>query len=81
MARAFLRQRPILILDEATSALDSETELKVLEAIKNLKHHPTCFIITHRPSALNICDRVLEINNHSLNILDTSSISSSSDIA
>ena len=66
IARAFLRERPILILDEATSALDPETELKVLHSIKHLKHHPTCVIITHRPSALSICDRVLEIKNHEL---------------
>lgn len=66
IARAFLRERPILILDEATSALDPDTELKVLDSIKQLKHHPTCIIITHRPSALSICDKVLEIKNHTL---------------
>lgn len=58
IARAFLRQKPILILDEATSALDPNTELKVLKAISELEYHPTCIIITHRPSALNICDKI-----------------------
>ena len=61
IARAFLRQKPILILDEATSALDGQTEIDVLESIKNLPHRPTCLIITHRPSALDICDRVLKL--------------------
>nr|WP_302596303.1 ABC transporter ATP-binding protein [uncultured Cellulosilyticum sp.] len=58
IARAFLRQKPILILDEATSALDPNTEIKVLKAVSKLEYHPTCIIITHRPSALNICDRI-----------------------
>lgn len=58
IARAFLRQKPILILDEATSALDPNTEVKVLQAISELEYHPTCIIITHRPSALNICDKI-----------------------
>lgn len=66
IARAFLRQKPILILDEATSALDGQTEIDVLESVKNLPHHPTCIIITHRPSALDICDRVLNLQNGNL---------------
>lgn len=63
IARAFLRQKPILILDEATSALDSQTELNILESVKNLPHKPTCIIITHRPAALDICDRVLKLES------------------
>ena len=63
IARAFLRTRPILILDEATSALDATTEVNVLKAIKGLEHKPTCIIITHRPSALSICDRILRLEN------------------
>ena len=55
IARSFLRERPILILDEATSALDPETEVNVLKAVRALPTKPTCIIITHRPSALNIC--------------------------
>lgn len=61
IARAFLRQKPILILDEATSALDPDTELKVLESIVKLDYHPTCIIITHRLSALHICDKVFAL--------------------
>lgn len=66
IARAFLRKKPILILDEATSALDPETEVNILNSIKNLSHKPTCIIITHRPSALNICNRVVRLENGKL---------------
>jgi ATP-binding cassette subfamily C protein len=63
IARALLRKRPILILDEATSSLDIETELRVLNTVQNLQHNPTCIIITHRTSALSICDRLFKIEN------------------
>jgi ABC-type multidrug transport system fused ATPase/permease subunit len=66
IARALLRKRPILILDEATSSLDSETELKVLHTIQNLDNNPTCIIVTHRTSALSICDRVFKLENGQL---------------
>ena len=74
IARTFLRERPILILDEATSSLDPETELKVLQSVKNLKHKPTCIIITHRPSALDICSRVVKLKGGSLEEINHSSI-------
>ena len=61
IARSFLRKKPILILDEATSALDPETEVSVLKSVKSLPHKPTCIIITHRPSALNICHRIIRL--------------------
>lgn len=63
IARALLRKTPVLILDESTSALDMETEVQVLKAIKNIEFCNTCLIITHRPSALKICSRVLKIEN------------------
>ena len=66
IARALLRKRPILILDEVTSSLDVETELNVLKSIKELDHKPTCIIITHRPSALSICDRILKLEKGTL---------------
>lgn len=66
IARALLRKAPLLILDEATSALDMDTELKVLLSIQNLNPKPTSIIITHRPSALSICDRILKLENGSL---------------
>lgn len=62
VARALLSDRPVLLLDEATSALDGETERKLLENIKNTSGK-TCLIVTHRPAALEIADRVLRIEN------------------
>lgn len=62
VARAILSDRPILLLDEATSALDSETETKLLENVRNLKDK-TCLIVTHRPAALEIADRILAVEN------------------
>ena len=58
VARAILSQHPVLLLDEATSALDEETERKLLENVRALKDR-TCLIVTHRPAALEIADRVL----------------------
>lgn len=63
IARGLIRKKPILILDEATSSLDTETELKVLTNIHNLEHSPTCIIITHRLSALSICDRLFKLES------------------
>ena len=59
IARAIFSGSPILLLDEATSALDVETEKHLLE---NLRHmtDKTVVIVTHRPAALTICDRVME---------------------
>ena len=62
VARAILSERPILLLDEATSALDSETEKTMLENIRKLEGK-TCLIVTHRPAALAIADRVLSVEN------------------
>ncbi|MDD3225749.1 MAG: ABC transporter ATP-binding protein [Clostridium sp.] len=63
IARALLRKKAILILDEATSALDADTEIKVLKSIKNLNPPPTCIIITHRTTALKICNRIFKIKD------------------
>jgi len=61
IARAILRDSPILLLDEATSALDVTTERKVLRNI--IQRHPnkTCIVTTHRPSVLNMCQRVYRV--------------------
>ena len=61
IARAILRDAPILLMDEATSALDVATERQVLRSI--LEHCPdkTCVITTHRPSVLNMCSRVYRV--------------------
>lgn len=66
IARAILRDAPILLLDEATSALDVVTERKVLHNI--IVNHPnkTCVVTTHRPSVLNLCQRVYRVMNTEL---------------
>lgn len=74
IARSFLRERPILILDEATSALDPETEVNVLKAVRALPTKPTCIIITHRPSALNICNRIIKLEKGNLREVSKESI-------
>ena len=62
IARALLRRSPILILDEATSALDVYTERLVLKNIMDMGYARTCIVTTHRPSVLNLCDRVYKID-------------------
>ncbi|WP_195964568.1 ABC transporter ATP-binding protein [Clostridium cuniculi] len=74
IARSFLRERPILILDEATSALDPETEVSVLKSVRALPTKPTCIIITHRPSALNICNRIIKLEKGNLREVSRESI-------
>jgi ATP-binding cassette, subfamily B, bacterial MsbA len=59
IARAFLKDAPILILDEATSALDSESEAMVQQALVALVKGRTTFIIAHRYSTITIADRIL----------------------
>ena len=56
IARAVFSDRPILILDEATSSLDEATERKLLTNLRQMTDR-TVLIITHRPAALQICDR------------------------
>jgi ATP-binding cassette subfamily B protein len=59
IARAFLKNAPILILDEATSQLDSVTENLIQESLKNLMENKTTLVIAHRLSTLEIMDRIL----------------------
>lgn len=63
IARAVLCDAPILLLDEATSALDVATERKVLKNIIQQKPNKTCIVTTHRPSVLNMCQRVYRVMN------------------
>lgn len=62
IARALLRDAPVLVMDEATSALDAKTENTVLENIMKKYPNRTCIITTHRPSMLQYCTRVYAIN-------------------
>jgi subfamily B ATP-binding cassette protein MsbA len=61
IARAILRDSPILILDEATSALDSESEMLVQDALSNLMRNRTSFIIAHRLSTVRRADAIIVI--------------------
>ena len=61
IARAVLRDAPILLLDEATSALDVATERQVLRNIVQQRPNKTCIVTTHRPTVLNLCQRVYRV--------------------
>ncbi len=63
IARALLKNAPILILDEATSALDTESEREVQSALENLMKNRTTFVIAHRLSTIKNADRIIVINN------------------
>jgi subfamily B ATP-binding cassette protein MsbA len=59
IARAILKNAPILVLDEATSALDAESELLVQEALGNLMMNRTSFVIAHRLSTIRRADAII----------------------
>jgi subfamily B ATP-binding cassette protein MsbA len=63
IARAVLKNPPILILDEATSALDTESELLVQQAIERLMQNRTSFVIAHRLSTVLHADQILVLEN------------------
>jgi subfamily B ATP-binding cassette protein MsbA len=63
IARAILKNAPILILDEATSALDSESEALVQSALQNLMSGRTVVVIAHRLSTVRRADRIVVIEN------------------
>jgi ATP-binding cassette subfamily B protein len=63
IARAILKDAPILVLDEATSALDVETETRVKEAIDTLRQGRTTFIIAHRLTTVRDADLVVFMDN------------------
>jgi ATP-binding cassette, subfamily B, bacterial len=63
LARAFLKDAPILILDEPTSSVDVKTEAAIMEAMERLMRGRTSFMIAHRLSTLDVCERRLEIDH------------------
>jgi subfamily B ATP-binding cassette protein MsbA len=63
IARALLKNSPILILDEATSSLDTESEREVQDAINRLMQNRTTLVIAHRLSTITHADRIVTMNN------------------
>jgi len=62
LARAFLKDSPVLILDEPTSAVDAETEATILGAMRHLMRGRTVLVISHRPSTLERCTGLLVLD-------------------
>src|SRR5205085_4043608 len=63
IARALLKNAPVLILDEPSSALDAETEEKLLQALRNLMRGRTTFIIAHRLSTIRDADKIVVVKD------------------
>jgi ABC-type multidrug transport system fused ATPase/permease subunit len=63
IARAFIKNAPILIMDEATSALDSDSESAIQDALRTLVQNKTVLMIAHRVSTLLMMDRIIVIEN------------------
>jgi len=79
LARAFLKDSPILILDEPTSSVDLKTEASIMSAMEQLMEGRTVFMIAHRLSTLEVCDRVLVLKEGAIvaDSRDTSEVKSS----
>ena len=74
LARAFLKDAPILILDEPTSALDTGTEAAILEALERLMDGRTTFMIAHRLTTLDRCDLRLEIDQGRVGVVASAAL-------
>jgi ATP-binding cassette subfamily B protein len=83
LARAFLRDAPVVILDEPTSALDSRTEADLMDVMDELTQGRTTFLITHRPNTLKSCDiqLVLKQGRVLLNGLDLDHMAASTSLS
>jgi ATP-binding cassette subfamily B (MDR/TAP) protein 7 len=66
IARAILKKAPILLCDEPTSSLDSQTELEIMNNIKQLGHDRTTVIIAHRLSTIQDCDEIIVLHEGSV---------------
>ncbi|WP_207933272.1 thiol reductant ABC exporter subunit CydD [Actinomadura sp. GC306] len=61
LARAFLRDAPLLLLDEPTSNLDAESEAAVIDAVRRLAATRTVILVAHRPALVTVADRVIPV--------------------
>jgi len=68
LARAFLKNAPILVLDEPTSSVDVETEASIMGTMERLMEGRTTFMIAHRLSTLRGCDRLLELSDKQVTV-------------
>lgn len=71
IARAILKNSPILILDEATSAADPENQVEIDKAIANLCEGKTVIIVAHRLGAVRMCDKVAVVENNTVSCVGT----------
>lgn len=71
IARAILKNAPILILDEATSAADPENQVEIDRAIQNLCRGKTVIIVAHRLGAIKMCDKVAVVENKTITSFGT----------
>ena len=71
IARAFLKNAPILLLDEPTSSVDSVTESVIMDAMERLMQGRTVFMIAHRLTTLQTCDMRLELSDSTARLLST----------
>ena len=69
LARALYSNPKVLLLDEPSSGLDKISEDKFISSIKKIKGTMTIIIISHKKEVVNICDRVLKLDNKGLNEL------------
>ena len=66
IARAFLKDAPIILLDESTASIDPENETKIQEAIGKLIENKTVLIIAHRLRSIAECDKIVVLKNGSI---------------
>ena len=62
LARAFLRDAPLLLLDEPTANLDGQTEAEIVEAVRRLGRGRTVVMVAHRPALVALADRVIDLS-------------------
>ena len=66
LARAFLRNSPLILLDEPTSNVDSMNEGMILKSLLEVKNEHAIILVSHRESTMSICDRIYRFENKTL---------------